>query len=89
VREGLQRKIAEQLALGFFPHFSNITPRRRSFRHTTRQGLFAVSISNTKTKVSGIAIGLVTSSAAPVWEIFRTVQMMAVPPKDINPAFKM
>jgi hypothetical protein len=39
-------------------------------------------------KLSGMPTGLVTSSAAPIFDMLRTMQSIAPPPNSIVPAFK-
>ena len=60
---------------------------RVSLRQTTRHCRLVASTSSTKVKTSGIPTGLITSSAAPVFEKLRTVQLIPPPPNVIVPAF--
>jgi hypothetical protein len=55
---------------------------------TTRHRNLVASTSSAKVKASGISTGLITSSAAPVSEKSRTVQLIPPPPSNvIVPAF--
>ena len=64
------------------------TPIRFSFHHTTRQGMRCLFARRTRVKWSGIPTGVTTSSIAPVSDILRTMQVIALPPNSIVPAFK-
>src|SRR5258708_36628682 len=80
------RPLADIEILKLFDPQSNATPMRFSLRQTTWQGRRKPSA--TSVKCSGIPIGLVTSSAAPVLDQLRTMQSIAPPLNSMVPAFK-
>jgi hypothetical protein len=66
--------------------YSNVTPIRFSFRHTTRQDMWRPSGDRIRVKCSGIPTELVTLSIAPVFDKLRTMQLMEPLPIKMVPA---
>ena len=67
--------------------YSNATPIRNSVRRMTRHGSLNPSSGTTNVNFAGTAVGLDTSSAAPVIERSRTVQGISSPPYSIWAGF--
>ena len=68
---------------------SNAMPIRLSLRQATWQGRFNWSVGTIKVKRSGMKSGVTTSRAAPLSEMFLTVQSIAPPPNAIDPALSI
>jgi len=73
---------------GSLPSQLNATPICFSLRQTTVHGRGRLSISRTSVNSFGMLIGDATSTEAPDFEMFRTMQVIVPPPPTlINPAF--
>jgi hypothetical protein len=70
--------------------YRNSTPIRSVERHANRQRRGSLSRSSTNSNSSGIPSGLVTSRQAPVFDRFRTVQLIVAPRwrNEITPPFR-
>jgi predicted nucleic acid-binding protein len=63
--------------------YSNVTPIRFSFHHTTWHGMRRPSVRKIRVKCSGIPAAVATSSIAPASDILRTMQVVALPSNSI------